>query len=71
MTEELKAKANAAYSKKEWREAVKLFADAAEQEQDGPAKATLLAKRSAAQVKLEDYSAGARLSAEQVGIVAD
>ncbi|BGP29624.1 hypothetical protein JCM10296v2_001363 [Rhodotorula toruloides] len=52
----LKAKANAAYSKKDWREAVRLFAEVVEQEQDGPAKATVLAKRSAAYVKLEDYS---------------
>lgn len=58
-TEDLKSKANAAYSKKDWREAVRLFADVVEQEQDGPAKATLLAKRSAAYVKLEDYSSGA------------
>ncbi|GEM09107.1 tetratricopeptide repeat containing protein [Rhodotorula toruloides] len=55
-TDDLKAKANAAYSKKDWREAVRLFANAVEQEQEGPASAALLAKRSAAYAKLEDYS---------------
>ncbi|BGO89141.1 hypothetical protein NBRC10512v2_001088 [Rhodotorula toruloides] len=68
-TDDLKAKANAAYSKKDWREAVRLFAEVVEHEQDGPAKATVLAKRSAAYVKLEDYSSA--LADAELAVEAD
>ncbi|PRQ73399.1 hypothetical protein AAT19DRAFT_16152 [Rhodotorula toruloides] len=53
--EDIKNKANAAYSKKNWQEAVALFGQAVDLEQAGPAKATLLAKRSAAYVRLENF----------------
>lgn len=57
--EDIKNKANAAYSKKNWQEAVALFGQAVDLEQAGPAKATLLAKRSAAYVRLENFESGA------------
>ncbi|BGO89146.1 hypothetical protein NBRC10512v2_001093 [Rhodotorula toruloides] len=55
LLDDIRNKANAAYSKKNWQDAVALFGQAVDLEQDGAARATLLAKRSAAYIRLENF----------------
>lgn len=59
LLDDIRNKANAAYSKKNWQDAVALFGQAVDLEQDGAARATLLAKRSAAYIRLENFESGA------------